>query len=240
MGKKITLFIILSALLSAIPVLSQTPLVGSATEVGVTEGKLTVSASGAANYTIPLYLPPGINETVPKIGISYNSQSGVGMLGYGWNLTGLSSITRVPSTKFHNDKIEIINYNLSDNYALDGQRLLLKSGVHGRDGAVYETENYSNTKVTLVGGIEGAPDRGPDYFIVEYADGSKAYYGYIHGNTSNSRSQTEYSITYWENPQGLRINYYYTNWISNTTVLNSIKYGSAGTDMPINEVFFYL
>ena len=97
MGKKITLFIILSALLSAIPVLSQTPLVGSATEVGVTEGKLTVSASGAANYTIPLYLPPGINETVPKIGISYNSQSGVGMLGYGWNLTGLSSITRAVS-----------------------------------------------------------------------------------------------------------------------------------------------
>ncbi|WP_347066707.1 RHS repeat-associated core domain-containing protein [Flavobacterium sp. WV_118_3] len=238
MGKKITLFIILSALLSAIPVLSQEPFIGSATEVGFTEGALSVSLSGAANYTIPLQLPPGINGVVPKIGISYNSQSGVGMLGYGWNLTGLSAIARVPSTKFHDDKIEIINYNRLDNYALDGQRLLLKSGIHGRDGAVYETENYSNTKVTLVGGIEGAPDRGPDYFIVEYADGSKAYYGYIHGNTSHSRSQTEYSITYWENPQGLRINYYYTNYISNTTILNSIRYGSAGTDTPINEVVF--
>ncbi|WP_300486014.1 SpvB/TcaC N-terminal domain-containing protein, partial [Flavobacterium sp.] len=276
MEKKITLFFILSALLTGISALSQTPPDGVAvpeistvvninkqalidegqlanderqsvrpdffsrrtSEVGFTEGKLSVSLSGAANYTIPLYLPPGINGVVPKIGINYNSQSGVGMLGYGWNLTGLSSIARIPSTKFHDDKIEIINYNLSDNYALDGQRLLLKSGVHGRDGAVYETENYSNTKVTLVGGIEGAPDKGPDYFIVEYADGSKAYYGYIHGNTSNSRSQTDYSITYWENPQGLRINYYYTNWISNTTILNSIKYGSTGTDTPINEVVF--
>ncbi len=276
MVKKITLLFILSALVTGIPAVSQTPPDGVAapeitavvkmgkqapiddvqltdderqsvrpdffsrrtSEVGYTEGKLSVSLSGAANYTIPLYLPPGINGVVPKIGINYNSQSGVGMLGYGWNLTGLSSITRIPSTKFHNDKIEIINYNLSDNYALDGQRLLLKSGIHGRDGAVYETENYSNTKITLVGGIEGAPDRGPDYFIVEYADGSKAYYGYIHGNTSNSRSQTDYSITYWENPQGLRIYYYYTNWIANTTVLNSIKYGSANTDRPINEVTF--
>ncbi|MPT36153.1 MAG: hypothetical protein E2604_13965, partial [Flavobacterium sp.] len=101
MGKKITLFIILSALLSATPVLSQEPFIGSATEVGFTEGALSVSLSGAANYTIPLQLPPGINGVVPKIGISYNSQSGVGMLGYGWNLTGLSAIARVPSTKFH-------------------------------------------------------------------------------------------------------------------------------------------
>ncbi len=56
---------------------------GSSSEVGVTDGSLSVSLSGTANYNIPISVPPGINGVVPQIGLSYSSQSGVGVAGYG-------------------------------------------------------------------------------------------------------------------------------------------------------------
>jgi len=42
-------------------------------------GSAAVSPSGAANYQIPLQLPPGISGMEPKLALSYNSQSGNGL-----------------------------------------------------------------------------------------------------------------------------------------------------------------
>ncbi|WP_426483550.1 RHS repeat-associated core domain-containing protein [Flavobacterium sp. 2] len=214
---------------------------GQSTEVGVTGGQLSVSLTGAATYTIPIAVPPGINGVAPQISLSYNSQAGNCSAGYGWNITGISTITRIPSTKFHNGNVGTINYNLSDNYALDGQRLIMKEGNnngYGKNGTVYETENYSNIKVTSYGAVSSSTDIGPDYFVVEYPDGSKAYYGYVLGNESNSRSQVHYAITYWENPQGNRVSYYYTPEISEVLNIKSIKYGAIKNNTPINEINF--
>lgn len=83
-------------LLFSLFVAAQATPTGSSTEVGVTKGQLTVSLSGAANYTIPIKVPPGINGVVPQINLSYNSQSGNGSAGYGWNIGGISTITRIP------------------------------------------------------------------------------------------------------------------------------------------------
>ena len=218
-----------------------TPPAVNSNEVGITEGQLSVSLSGAANYNIPIAVPPGINGVVAQVSLAYNSQGGNGIAGYGWNIAGVSAITRIPSTKFHNNNVGTINYNLSDNYALDGQRLVVKSGtngVYGENGTEYETENYSNIKITSYGVSSPVENYGPSYFIVEYPDGSKAYYGYINGNNSNSRSQNEYAITYWENPQGVRINYNYTFIIDKKLIINSIKYGTTYSNNAINEINF--
>lgn len=223
-------------LLFTFNVLSQT-----STEVGVTEGELAVSLSGAANYSIPIKVPPGINGVEPQINLSYNSQSGNGSVGFGWNIGGISTITRIPSTKFHNGNVGTIKYKLSDNYALDGQRLMVKNGLqesYGRDGTEYETENFSNIKVTSYGVLSTASDIGPDYFVVEYPDGSKAYYGYITGNNSNSRGAIHYAITYWENAQGLRISYTYYDNYNNKLNIKTIKYGARNQDTSIQEVNF--
>jgi RHS repeat-associated protein len=219
------LFIISSFLVTA-----QT---GISTEVGITEGELSVSLTGGATYSIPIAVPPGINGVVPQVGLVYNSQGGNGMAGYGWNISGVSSITRIPSTTFHDGSIDAVDFDSLDRFAFDGQRLMIKSGTYGANDAVYETENFSNVKITSIGVHPSGANYGPAYFKVEYPDGSKAYYG----NSTDSRTITNWSITYWENPQGVRISYVYNNSNNNLNIV-AIKYGTLGTITPINIVQF--
>jgi len=209
---------------------------GQSTEVGVTEGELSVSLTGAANYKIPIAVPPGINGVVPQISLAYNSQSGNGVAGYGWNISGVSVISRIPATKFHDNIVGGINIDGTDRFALDGQRLIVKSGTsgaYGADGTVYETESFSNIKITSFGVNSLGAKYGPAYFLVEYPDGSKAYYG----NSSGSCSATEWGINHWENPQGVRISYSYSLLYSLLN-LNSIKYGGLTIGSAINEIQF--
>jgi len=209
---------------------------GSSAEIGITDGQLSVSLSGAATYTVPIAVPPGINGVVPQISLVYNSQESGGNAGYGWNISGVSSITRIASTKYHDGIIDPVDFDNLDRFALDGQRLIVKNGsniTYGANGTVYETESFSNVKITSYGVHPNGANYGPAYFVIEYPDGSKAYYG----NSSDSRSITRWSITYWENPQGVRIAYSYV-LTNNLQDIASIKYGSVGASAPINEIRF--
>ncbi|MEP6803234.1 MAG: polymorphic toxin type 23 domain-containing protein [Flavobacterium sp.] len=208
----------------------------TSSEVGITEGQLSVSLSGGANYAVPIAVPPGINGIVPQISLVYNSQGGNGAAGYGWNISGVSSITRIPSTQYHDGIIDPVDFDALDRFAFDGQRLMVKtgtSGIYGSNGTVYETESFSNIKITSFGVHSSGVNYGPAYFIVEYPDGSKAYYG----NSADSRSITDWAITQWENPQGIRIrySYYLTN---NNLSIASINYGALGNAAPINQIKF--
>ncbi|WP_460220181.1 RHS repeat-associated core domain-containing protein [Psychroserpens sp. MEBiC05023] len=206
----------------------------SGTGVGETLGQLSVSLSGAAQYNIPIAVPSGITGIAPEISLSYDSQGGNGIAGYGWNLSGISSISRIPSSKYHDDNIDEVDFNSLDRFALDGERLIFKSGVsYGAHRAKYETEHFSNIKIVSVGTSPYGASYGPKYFNVFYPDGSFAQYG----NSTDSRSQTEYAITYWENPQGVRISYEYTTF-ENSLSIDKIKYGGLNTSNQINEVRF--
>lgn len=225
------LFISFSLFISA-----QTNPTGSIREAGITDGDLSVTLSGGASYSVPIAVPPGINGVVPEINLNYNSQGGNGSAGYGWALSGLSSISRIPATKFHDGTIDGVDFDALDRFALDGQRLVVKngtSGVYGGNETTYETEIFSNIKITSHGIHPSGVNFGPAYFLVEYPDGSKAYYG----NSTDSRSITEWSITYWENAQGIRISYLY-NQANNLLEIAAIKYGTLTTTTPINQVQF--
>lgn len=209
---------------------------GNSGEVGITEGELAVSLTGGASYSIPIAVPPGISGVVPQIGLVYNSQGGTGLAGYGWNISGVSVITHIPSTKFHDGTIDGVDFNNADRFAFDGQRLLVKNGttaVYGADGTVYETESFSNVKITSYGVHPNGSNYGPAYFIVQYPDGSKAFYG----NSTDSRSITDWAITYWENPQGVRISYTYNN-TNNSLSIARINYGSLLSAVAINKIEF--
>jgi hypothetical protein len=98
---------------------SNTQNINSQLDAGRTSSVIDISPTGAATYTVPISLPKGIGGVNPQIALSYNSQGGNGVAGFGWNVGGLSSITRIPPTRFHDNKIGGVNFDADDRFALD-------------------------------------------------------------------------------------------------------------------------
>ncbi|MDR0506376.1 MAG: FG-GAP-like repeat-containing protein, partial [Dysgonamonadaceae bacterium] len=121
--------------------------------VGSLSGTFDISPSGAAIYNIPIEIPAGINGMQPNISLFYNSQSGNGIAGWGWNIGGLSLISRTGNTLYHDGKVAAVELKNSDNLILDGQRLILVSGTHFTNGAKYRTEieTYSDVAYKKIG-----------------------------------------------------------------------------------------
>ena len=69
--------------------------------VGAVKGSIDVSSFGAATYTIPIKLPTGLGGLAPTLFIYYSNQRRNGLLGWDWDLGGLSSITRTGGTFYH-------------------------------------------------------------------------------------------------------------------------------------------
>jgi len=207
---------------------------GNSQEVGITAGQLSVSLTGGATYQIPIAVAPGINGIAPQIALGYNSQGGNGVAGYGWNISGVSAITRISSTKFHDNFIDGVDFDSYDRFALDGQRLILKSGTYGTDGAVYETENFSTLKVVSYGTHPDGSNYGPQSFKVFYPDGTVSTFG----GTLSSRTKNLWSINEWKNPQDLRIKYSYIK-LFNSLLIQNINYGKkGGSSIGLNRIHF--
>ena len=198
--------------------------------VGNTPAQLSVSLTGAATYSVPFALPPGIKNVMPKLGLTFNSQGGNGLAGWGWNVSGLSSITRISSTKFHDGVIDPVDGDGLDRFALDGQRLILVSGTYGWGGSIYTTENKSNIKLILWGGYNGHP---ASYFDVYYPDGSFARYGY-----QNSVSSVEWAIRNWRDAKGNYILYDYS-LRGGLLRISKISYGARGQATSPNTINFH-
>ena len=205
----------------------------SGSGIGETAGSLSVSLSGGANYSVPVLAPVGAAGIKPSVSLTYNSQAGNGLAGFGWNLSGISVITRIPATAYHNGDIDPVDFDSSDQFAFDGQRMILKSGTHGSSGAVYETENFSNLQITAYGTSIYGSAYGPSYFQIKYPDGSYAYYGLA----GDSRSRTDYAISYWRSPQGVLIHYSYT-MSGNGLSISKIRWGSRSSSTHMNEMEF--
>ncbi|SDS20995.1 Repeat domain-containing protein [Halopseudomonas litoralis] len=156
----------------SIPALASAPPGASLT------GELSVTASGAASYQLPLLTPPG--SIKPSLALQYSSQAGNGPMGMGWSLGGLSQLSRCPRVKTI-DGIDdgVLQFNGNDRLCLDGQRLILVNGTYGANNAEYRTQIDSGLKI--VG--KGAFSTTTAWFEVRTQDGQVMEYGY----TANSR-----------------------------------------------------
>lgn len=106
-------------------------------QVGSIQGGFSVNPIGAAHYSIPFQMPPGINGLVPNLGISYNSNAGNGLLGWGWDLSGIMSISRGPTSRLQEGYINQVKQLSTDRFFLNGSRLILISGTYGVYGSEY-------------------------------------------------------------------------------------------------------
>ncbi len=156
-------------------------------EVGSMQGNYNVLPTGALTYTIPIDIPSGTAGIQPNLALVYNSQVGNGLLGYGWNLSGLSAITRVGTNIYNDGYVDEVDFDGNDRFALDGQRLINTTGEYMQDNTVYHVENNPFTEITQHGSyIENYN------FEVNTKDGKTLYYG----TSANSRMLTDvYSRT---------------------------------------------
>lgn len=158
-------WVLLSAIAFSTPV--------EAVEVGTTAGQFAVSPSGSASYSIPITVPPGVAGMQPSIAISYDSNAGNGLLGVGFSLSGLSQISRCPAALEPDGFIAPIEFDASDRFCLDGQRLVHVAGAYGSVGAEYRTEIEGFSKIVSYAGAYGDPG----YFKVWTKDGHEMTYG---------------------------------------------------------------
>lgn len=141
--------------------------------VGALPGTLNVNDFGGAVYSIPIQLPKGLGDMTPDLSITYNNQVGNGLLGWAWDISGLSSITRVGCTKYNDGKITKVMYNSDDRFIMDGKRLLLDCPLqYGGNNSTYRTEIDDMSKIVFM-----TNGNTHDYFVVYKVDGTIWEYG---------------------------------------------------------------
>lgn len=133
------------------------------TEVGTLPGTVGVSPSGAATYTIPIDLPPGRAGMEPTLALSYNSQAGNGLLGMGWAITGLSSISRAGTSIYLDGYVDGVDFDNNDRFVLDGNMLIPVNP----EKTEFRTEQETYSKIVA---MEGTAEN-PGWFEVFTKDG---------------------------------------------------------------------
>lgn len=205
--------------------------------VGKTEGAFSVSPSGAATYTIPIKVQNGLSEFSPSISLTYNSQSGNGIAGMGFSISGLSAISIVPRSVYFDYDAEAIKQSEDNAFTLDGQRLLLKEEQNGQTGAVYGTENEQYNIISITASQNGTPAT----FQVKATNGTTYKYGSSTGRQKLSNGQSyQWALDYAEDALGNYIQYNYSQ--EGVLYPTSITYGrnthgSAGVDCTVSFTY---
>ncbi|CAA0099218.1 tRNA3(Ser)-specific nuclease WapA [Halioglobus japonicus] len=153
--------------------------------LGAVTGEHSVGQDGSFNYRIPIEVPPGINGIQPDLALTYNSNRKNGLVGMGWAIGGLSTISRCNATLLRDGFVAGINPSDLSRYAdgryrycIDGQRLVHISG------GTYRTEQEKFVRI----GFEN------DVWTVTYTDGKQLRYGY---NNDSRRADSEGDTYAW-------------------------------------------
>jgi RHS repeat-associated protein len=219
---------------TAVPIPSSGQKPDNSKLVGAINGSALVSENGAANYQVPISIPAGAAGMQPTISLAYNSMAGDGLLGVGWDITGLSNITRTPKT-YIND------YNmgtyLDDRFLIDGKRLMLQSGNWGAIGSVYYTEMNDQSSISIT----------TDGFLVQLRNGTKIQYGYtgdsrqlLSKNNPYQRVIYSWKINKITDLNGNFMTYSYASF-NGQTVIDHIDYSANQNAQPtaLNTIQFY-
>ena len=209
--------------------------------VGSIEGSASV-AQGMASYTIPIQLPAGTNNVVPALSIAYQSQISDGPLGMGWNIIGLSAITRNIKSLYHDGIVSAASISAQDRFAVDGARLIATgtNPIYGAPNTTYSKESEDFSRITSF----GTSGTGPTYFKVETKEGVEMEYG----NTTDSKlmAKNNTDVLLWKinkilYKDGNYIEYVYET-VNNEIRIKEIKYtGNASVSpilLPYNTITF--
>lgn len=200
--------------------------------VGTTQGTFDVNPAGGASYTIPIDVLPGVNGLAPSLSLIYSSNSGPGVAGYGWQIGGISVVSRTGQNFYNDGAARGIELDYNDRYAIDGQRLVLapSTGSWGGHLTTYQTENDIFTRVQS----QYNSGNGPLKFMTQTKSGLKNFYGFADDGCQKIDGYSEiinWFVTETQDLYGNIISYAYLK-DNNTVYPGEISYGS-------NKVTFY-
>lgn len=209
--------------------------------VGSIPGQFNVGASGGASYSIPIECPPGINGMQPNVALVYNSQGGNGIAGWGWNISGMSTISRTGNNLYNDNNVSSPKLTTADNLMLDGQRLILISsaGSNLTIGAKYRTEieTYSDITYKSINGYVCFEVRTKEGITMEFGSSTNSYI-----EAQNSTEALTWLLTKVTDANGNYMTYSYGEDNANGEFwLDKIKYtcnAIAGITTGANEIEF--
>ncbi len=217
---------------------------------GVLNGQFAVSPSGAATYSVPIAIPPGIAGMAPNLALGYSSQASDGIAGQGWALAGLSMISRCPRTRQQDgygravalDSLTNPGINSdgkTDGVCLDGQKLFEMvpgTGTCAASGSVsmcYTPEQQDFSTITLNTTGE---------FQVVTKSGETRYYGLqpadrVNGLNGNVPETAVWLLDHVVDAWGNYFDFHYNNGQANFTDtgiwVSDIQYtGATGGTQP--------
>ena len=133
--------------------------------VGKINDEFNVTPNGQVSYEIPIPTVAGTGGMAPKLSIVYNSSTKDGLFGYGFDLAGLSMISRAPRN-VHDDGIAgYVSFGSNDRFLLDGNRLVLER-VISSTRYEYRTQNNTYDKI-----ISNGSRYNPNTFTVKTKSG---------------------------------------------------------------------
>jgi RHS repeat-associated protein len=206
--------------------------------VGTTDGYGSINAIGAFDYQFPVYVSPGKSGVQPNLSIAYNSNSSMSNVGLGFNISGISCITRSSKVFYYDGGTKPINLDNSDVFSLDGNRLLLKSGVYGQAGATYKTEIENYYRIIS----QGNNGNGPLSFVIYTPEGKTLEYGNSQDSkltSANNGQVLSWYITKVTDEFGNFMQFYYINQNGEVNI-DRIEYtGNINEQLaPYNKVQF--
>ena len=178
--------------------------------VGSIEGEL--NNNGRLTYTLPLSLPKGEYKLSPNLSINYIQGSSNSELGLGFNLGGLSKITRCQTNKKIDGYSSGLRYDEQSKYCLDGVRLIRQNDNTFR--------LYNNPKIKIV--AQGDLSN-PSFWEVYKDDGFIYIYGQNNGVIKNDKGKIAWKISSIQDRLNHKIDFYYKN-INGKNYINYIVY----------------
>ncbi|WP_253691008.1 toxin TcdB middle/N-terminal domain-containing protein [Treponema denticola] len=175
------------------------------------EGLKGVS-EGSASFNMKLQLPGGVRGFTPELAVSYSSGSGYGVLGKGFSLSGIESISI-------DTRLGLPEYNGKDTYIINGIKVRYEGGKWKEE----RKQSYAAIK------NEWAERKGSEnYFEIREKDGSVKIYGLRNWSGISEGKKYIYYLDEIRDSFGNIIEYNYENGKSvegEEVVLKEIVYG---------------
>ena len=130
---------------------------------------------GLMSYSIPIAVPPGRRGTTPNVSISYSSSAGSGLVGIGWSFNAGGAISRLTVRG-------LPTYTNSDRFYAGGELVKVPGSPFYRARIEGGFVRYSWIQK------DANDQRG--YWLAEYPNGSKGYFGANSKGVSDLDSQT--------------------------------------------------